>query len=296
MLYLDRQDLAELKRKKNTGKNILLRLPDLNLRSLKQQWNLVAYIPSWQVLSWMRNLGGTFAEATSDDEEIATEDVQPSSSGSDDCDLGGVTYDDIVESEEVNVTSSNEDAEELTELDSDGENDDGLDDSAGEEFELLSDKGVDDDDIVIQPDMLFDEGILAAVGGVERVSLGIIEKTVLDEMANDGWTDLTKCTPYPYMDTPHELPEPKAVFDEYPRLYKGPFGPTNEAKAAARSPSGAFFYFMTPRLWDDIAQASNEYFLEKLEERVEGQFQKQVGRKLKKAGYCRETKGEIRKR
>ncbi|OWZ18777.1 LOW QUALITY PROTEIN: hypothetical protein PHMEG_0007078 [Phytophthora megakarya] len=197
-----------------------------------------------------------------------------------------------VELDEVNVTRSNEDAEELTELDSDGENGDGLDDSAGEEFELLSDNGVDDDDIVIQPDMLFDEAILAAVEGVE--ALGTIEKPVLDEMANDGWTDPTKCTPYPYMKTSYELPESKAVFDEYPRLYEGPFGPTNEAKTAARSPSGAFF--MTHRLWDDIAQGSNEYFLEKLEERVENQYQKQVARELKKAGYCRETKDEIRRK
>ncbi|KAF1788773.1 hypothetical protein GQ600_17432 [Phytophthora cactorum] len=48
---------------------------------------------------------------------------------------------------------------------------------------------------------------------------------------------------------------------------------------------GAFFYFVQPQLWKDIAEASNEYFMEKVDERVTGQYEKQLARERKQPGY-----------
>ncbi|POM81665.1 Hypothetical protein PHPALM_331 [Phytophthora palmivora] len=68
-----------------------------------------------------------------------------------------------------------------------------------------------------------------------------ISKTVLDDMAATGWTDSTTCTLYPYMSGPYGSPDPKVAFEDYSRLYDGPFGPTEDALAAAATPSGAYF-------------------------------------------------------
>ncbi|POM81860.1 Hypothetical protein PHPALM_109 [Phytophthora palmivora] len=201
---------------------------------------------------------------------------------------------DIDEALEVNLTTLDDNPDELTGLDSDGENVDGLDDWSSEEHDESSDRDADDNDVVVQPGIMFDEGFLVVVGGVD--SLESISKTVLDDMATTGWTDPTTCTPYPYMSGPYEPPDPKVAFEDYPRLYGGPFGPTEDAFAAAATPSGACFYFMTPELWDDIVLQSNNYFTEKLNERVDGQYAKQIAREAKRPGYRREAKEDIRKK
>ncbi|GMF40407.1 unnamed protein product [Phytophthora fragariaefolia] len=64
--------------------------------------------------------------------------------------------------------------------------------------------------------------------------------------------------------------------------------------AAAVTPVCALFYFMTPGLWDDTATASEDYFVEKIDERVNEQYQKQVAREQKKPGYRRQTREQIR--
>ncbi|GMF50498.1 unnamed protein product [Phytophthora fragariaefolia] len=60
------------------------------------------------------------------------------------------------------------------------------------------------------------------------------------------------------------------------------------------SPPAVSNYFMTPGLWDDIATASEDYFVDKIDERVNEQYQKQVAREQKKPGYRRQTHEQIR--
>ncbi|KAE8994145.1 hypothetical protein PR001_g17568 [Phytophthora rubi] len=82
--------------------------------------------------------------------------------------------------------------------------------------------------------------------------------------------------------------------EDYPRLYQGSYGPTPRALDAATTVSEAFFYFVQPRLWDDIADASNEYFEEMIDERVEGQYSKQVAREKKTPNYKKSTREAIK--
>ncbi|ETO58789.1 hypothetical protein F444_22827, partial [Phytophthora nicotianae P1976] len=67
-------------------------------------------------------------------------------------------------------------------------------------------------------------------------------------------------------------------------LYEGEYGPSVSIFEAASSGSGVLFYFFPPRLWKTIAEASNEYFDEKINERVEGQYEKQKERENKILG------------
>ncbi|GMF68623.1 unnamed protein product [Phytophthora fragariaefolia] len=80
---------------------------------------------------------------------------------------------------------------------------------------------------------------------------------------------------------PYEPRSPKAMQEDYPRLYDGEYGPTGKALTAASTSSGAFYFFMQPTLWEDLADKSNDYFTEKIDERVEGQYNKQVAREKK---------------
>ncbi|POM60154.1 hypothetical protein PHPALM_31026 [Phytophthora palmivora] len=151
-----------------------------------------------------RNLGPILDAVTSDDDDDDTKNAPPSQNPSE------VTY---VSNEiifgEVNLTTLDDNPDELTGLDSDGENDDGLDDWSSGEHDESSDRDADDNDVVVQPDIMFDEEFLAAVGGVD--SLESISKTVLDDMATTGWTDPTTCSPYPYMSGPYEQTDQGAV-------------------------------------------------------------------------------------
>lgn len=63
---------------------------------------------------------------------------------------------------------------------------------------------------------------------------------------------------------------------------------------AAGTPLCAFLYFAQPTLWDDIADASNAYFAENIEERVEGQYNKQVVRALKHRKFRPKEREPIR--
>eukprot|EP00644_Phytophthora_capsici_P000732 jgi/Phyca11/109340/e_gw1.16.663.1 len=57
---------------------------------------------------------------------------------------------------------------------------------------------------------------------------------------------------------------------------------------------GSFFFFVQPQLWNDIAEASTEYFMEKIDERVEGQYEKQLVRERKQPRYRKSTRKEIK--
>ncbi|KAF1783210.1 hypothetical protein GQ600_8084 [Phytophthora cactorum] len=104
---------------------------------------------------------------------------------------------------------------------------------------------------------------------------------LLRDTAKTGWHPLEKQTPYEYLMEPYMLLQCKQL----PRLYDDPYGPTEGALRAAGTPLGAFFYFAQPTIWDDIADASNAYFVEKIDERVEGQNNKQVARTLKRPTF-----------
>ncbi|KAF4042861.1 hypothetical protein GN244_ATG04778 [Phytophthora infestans] len=66
---------------------------------------------------------------------------------------------------EINITDVDEGCVELVTLDSEGENNNGLDDITSGELDDPTDLAGQDEDVVIQPEMLFDEDILATVGG-----------------------------------------------------------------------------------------------------------------------------------
>jgi hypothetical protein len=82
--------------------------------------------------------------------------------------------------------------------------------------------------------------------------------------------------------------------EDYPRLYDGEYGPTKKALTAAFTPSGAFFYFMQPTLWEDIAEKSTNYFTEKMDERLEGQYNKQVEREKNHPNFKRKEAEQIK--
>ncbi|KAG3168483.1 hypothetical protein PI124_g4042 [Phytophthora idaei] len=71
---------------------------------------------------------------------------------------------------------------------------------------------------------------------------------LLRDTGKTGWHPLEKQTPYEYLMEPYEPRPASAMQDDYPRLYDGPYGPTEGALRAAGTPLGAFFYFAQPTL------------------------------------------------
>ncbi|ETO85715.1 hypothetical protein F444_00650 [Phytophthora nicotianae P1976] len=217
-----------------------------------------------------RNLESAFqdADVTSNHEEVASSNAELT----DEADLVGDGY---------------------VRLESDSENDEGV---SWDADDLLADNShpLDDEEIPPPPEMLFDRSLLDAVGGVGTVERGSLPIELLGEMAERGWSAPTTQTPYDYLMEPYEPRPTNAMLDDYPRLYQGEFGPTSRALLAAATPSGAFLYFAQPALWDDIASASEDYYHESLDDRVEGQFAKQVARETKHPGFKRKTREQIR--
>ncbi|POM68946.1 Hypothetical protein PHPALM_14824 [Phytophthora palmivora] len=68
--------------------------------------------------------------------------------------------------------------------------------------------------------------------------------------------------------------------------------PTPKALASASTPSGAFFYFLQPQLWEDIAAESDYYFEASIGGRVGGA--KQLHRELKHSGFKAKSRDTIR--
>ncbi|GMF42307.1 unnamed protein product [Phytophthora fragariaefolia] len=145
-----------------------------------------------------------------------------------------------------------------------------------------------------QPELLFDDLLLALVGGHAQLASGQVDKNLLKLMAKTGWNPLVKQTPYDYLMEPCEQRPATAMQDDYPGLYTGPYGRTSRALNAASTPARAFFFFAQPTLWEDIAAASNDYFLEKMDERVEGHYNKQLARIKKKPQFKPKSQDQIR--
>ncbi|KAG2959752.1 hypothetical protein PC118_g22862 [Phytophthora cactorum] len=62
---------------------------------------------------------------------------------------------------------------------------------------------------------------------------------------------------------------------EYPDLYKGKYGPTEEVMEKADSPLDLLFFFMPRSLWSKIAKESNRYYDQHLNERIDRMYRKQ---------------------
>ncbi|GMF54626.1 unnamed protein product [Phytophthora fragariaefolia] len=153
--------------------------------------------------------------------------------------------------------------------DSDGENDDG--NYTWDDESPVEDEDPDlDEEGPPPPEPLFDGALPTAVGGVGSIASGVIDAKVLKAMSTDGWSAPVTHEPYDYLQQPYVTRDDGDLQREYPGLYSGAYGPTSRALNAAATAYGAFFYFVKPRLWEDIAEASNHYFQEKLDERAQG--------------------------
>ncbi|ETP22318.1 hypothetical protein F441_04342 [Phytophthora nicotianae CJ01A1] len=156
-------------------------------------------------------------------------------------------------------------------LESDSENDEGV---SWDADDLLADNSqpLDDEEISPPPEMLFDRSLLDAVGGVGTVERGALPIELLGEMAERGWSAPTTQTPYDYLLNRMSLDLPTQCLTTIHGCTRG----------------------SSPALWDDIASASEDYYHESLDDRVEGQFAKQVARKTKHPGFKRKTREQIR--
>uniref|UniRef100_H3H3G5 CCHC-type domain-containing protein n=1 Tax=Phytophthora ramorum TaxID=164328 RepID=H3H3G5_PHYRM len=145
----------------------------------------------------------------------------------------------------------------------------------------------------VPPKMRFGDNLIEAIDGLSNIAAGTVPDDYLKEMGINGWSDLQTHGPYDYLMEPYEPRPPNAMATDYPNLYTGESGPTARALEAAASLSGAFFYFMQPELWEDIAEETNNYFEEKLEERVQVQYSRQVAREKKHPEFKRQTTERI---
>ncbi|KAJ8517296.1 hypothetical protein ON010_g18337 [Phytophthora cinnamomi] len=161
-------------------------------------------------------------------------------------------------------------------LDSVGENDEGTgwgDDALTEDGEPCVNLDEDDPaqpELRYDPAIMFDPELLIAAGGADQLAGGNVPKELLETITKRGRKPLIQQTPYDYLMEPYEPRPANSMQTDYPRLYDGEYGPTSRSLIAASTPSGAFFFFAQPTLWEDIATTSNGYFREKMEERIEG--------------------------
>ncbi|KAG3253828.1 hypothetical protein PI124_g1618 [Phytophthora idaei] len=135
-------------------------------------------------------------------------------------------------------------------LESDADNDNGNDDDSS-----VNACDATDVQLPVLPDMRFDERLLSAIGGMVNIESGV--DAVLKDMSVTGWSELAKRTPFYYAMEPYEPPTSSSLRNDYPNLFNGESGRTKRALEAAPTPSGAFFFFMRPDLWEDIAADSN---------------------------------------
>ncbi|POM80845.1 Hypothetical protein PHPALM_1267 [Phytophthora palmivora] len=192
---------------------------------------------------------------------------------------------------EINIVIETDNPDDFDALESEAESDDGASDSTSS---LLGDEYTPDEDVGRKSEEpMFDEALLDSMGGIANVASGTIHGDILKNMGVSGWSQPVSYSPFPYLDEPYERRPIESLRKDYTQLFNGPFGPTSRALEAATTPSGALFYFVRAQLWEDIAEASNDYFEEKLDERVEGQYSKQVLREQKKPGFTRSTREDF---
>ncbi|KAG3150692.1 hypothetical protein PI126_g11370 [Phytophthora idaei] len=114
-------------------------------------------------------------------------------------------------------------------LDSDAEDDEG---SGWNDEELAGDCDLDlglDEDGPPQPDLFCDGSLLDSAGGVDQLAFGNMPSDLLRDMAKTGWHPFEKQTLYEYLMEPYEPRPASAMQNDYPRLYDGPYGPTEGA-------------------------------------------------------------------
>ncbi|KAG6611488.1 Pol protein [Phytophthora cinnamomi] len=185
-------------------------------------------------------------------------------------------------------------------LDSVGENDEGTgwgDDALTEDGEPcvnLDEDGPAQPELRYDPAIMFDPELLIAAGGADQLAGSNVPKELLETITKRGRKPLIQQTPYDYLMEPYEPRPANSMQTYYPRLYDGEYGPTSRPLIAASTPSGAFFFFAQPTLWEDIATTSNGYFREKMEERIEGKCAKQEARKKKHPDFKPKTQDQIR--
>ncbi|KAE9345279.1 hypothetical protein PR003_g8031 [Phytophthora rubi] len=231
-----------------------------------------------------RNLDPDFEEA--DESSDASHESQDANQFEDNSDQPGAdeeskedpqTNDQSAEdlNQDVNYTAADEDPSNFVQFESDAENDDG--DYDYQPVDTV-DAGV--EQLPDPPEMRYDHRLLSSLGGMENIASAVVPDAWLKEMGVNGWSGLATHTPYDYLQEPYQPRSPDAMREDYPHLYNGDSGPTSRALAAASTPLGAFFYFLQPQLWEDIAAEPNDYFEASIDERVEGQRAKQLAREL----------------
>ncbi|EGZ18591.1 hypothetical protein PHYSODRAFT_500654, partial [Phytophthora sojae] len=143
-------------------------------------------------------------------------------------------------------------------------------------------------------DLHFNPSLLETAGGLSKIAHGSVPKDVLVDMKFNGWTEPTYVTPYPYMHQPYNARPDGWIKEAYPNIYEGEHGPTADAIAAALTPSGAFFRFVPPHLWEAIAGASDDYFKDNLDLRAAAQYAKQQKGKEKHPDFQVQTPQQIK--
>ncbi|KAF1787916.1 hypothetical protein GQ600_27541 [Phytophthora cactorum] len=68
-----------------------------------------------------------------------------------------------------------------------------------------------DEDGPPKPELLFEDELIKAVGGVGTISSGTVPTGLLREMGKTGWAPLTKQTPYEYLQQPYEPRPPQSM-------------------------------------------------------------------------------------
>ncbi|OWZ18592.1 LOW QUALITY PROTEIN: hypothetical protein PHMEG_0007295 [Phytophthora megakarya] len=189
---------------------------------------------------------------------------------------------------DINTAGATENPGEFGGLVSDVENDDSVSESSGRGDDLeTASEGAGEGDLVD----LFDNSLLDAGGGVAGISSGSIHGNILKDMEVHGWSNPVSYSQFPFLDEPYEArPDGSLLKTTHNYML---YDPTLRAQEAASTASGAFLFFVRPQLWEDIAEASNEYFEDKLDERVKEQYAKQVTRE-KKARIQKRTEEVIR--
>ncbi|POM79693.1 Hypothetical protein PHPALM_2571, partial [Phytophthora palmivora] len=230
-----------------------------------------------------RNLNAAFAEVASDDETEPR--LYPTSPHTPNSDSGSDSA----------FASAEESAEDFESVDSNTSTDINGTKTGSllPDFATLESEGENDDGFSNEQDDLHERSTVGGAAGLTVENLSKKQNAaILANMAQSGWLEARTQLPFPYMESPYEDRQPHAMQDDYPGLFDGSYGPSEEALAAT-SPVNALFYFMTPRLCENIATASEDYFAEKMDARVMDRYNKQVQREGKKPGFQRQTREAI---
>ncbi|EGZ29646.1 hypothetical protein PHYSODRAFT_405105, partial [Phytophthora sojae] len=146
----------------------------------------------------------------------------------------------------------------------------------------------DDEELFAKEERHFADKFLESLGGEEKVLAGDLIGPALKDLSTTGWDEPETPDVAAYLETPYQ---PVADNDEYPELWQGRNGPRKEAIKRGASPSSLFFLFMPVAMWQHIAECSNFYMHEQLDNRVDSYFKRkeQKDRKDKAAGRAAST-------